>query len=79
MRHAQLSTTQQYMTLRLEEFIGKLQAHYQRPARWYPSCGSRWREPGERGDLGAGQRPSRLVHAAAPALQTASRSRQMVR
>lgn len=32
MRHAQLSTTQQYMTPRLEELIGKLQAHYQRPA-----------------------------------------------
>jgi integrase len=31
MRHAQLSTTQQYMTPRLEELIGKLQAHYQRP------------------------------------------------
>lgn len=32
MRHAHLSTTQQYMTPRLEELIGKLQAHYQRPA-----------------------------------------------
>lgn len=32
MRHAQLSTTQQYMTPRLDELIGKLQAHYQRPA-----------------------------------------------
>ena len=32
MRHARLSTTQQYMTPRLEELIGKLQAHYQRPA-----------------------------------------------
>jgi integrase len=32
MRHAQLSTTQRYMTPRLDELIGKLQAHYQRPA-----------------------------------------------
>jgi integrase len=32
MRHAQLSTTQQYMTPRLEELIAKLQVHYQRPA-----------------------------------------------
>jgi integrase len=32
MRHAQLSTTQQYMTPRLEELLGTLQAHYQRPA-----------------------------------------------
>jgi integrase len=32
MRHARLSTTQQYMTPRLEELVGKLQAHYQRPA-----------------------------------------------
>jgi integrase len=32
MRHAQLATTQQYMTPRLEELIGKLQAHYQCPA-----------------------------------------------
>jgi hypothetical protein len=32
MRHAQLSTTQRYMTPRLDELIAKLQAHYQRPA-----------------------------------------------
>lgn len=32
MRHARLSTTQQYMTPRLDELIGKLQAHYQHPA-----------------------------------------------
>ena len=32
MRHAHISTTQQYMTPRLEELIGKMQAHYQRPA-----------------------------------------------
>jgi integrase len=32
MRHAQISTTQQYMTPLLEELIGKMQAHYQRPA-----------------------------------------------
>jgi integrase len=31
MRHAHLSTTQQYMTPRLEELIGKLQAHFTRP------------------------------------------------
>ncbi|MDQ2876450.1 MAG: site-specific integrase [Actinomycetota bacterium] len=32
MRHAQVSTTQRYMPPRLDELIGKLQAHYQRPA-----------------------------------------------
>jgi hypothetical protein len=31
MRHAHLSTTQQYMTPRLEELVGKLQAHFTRP------------------------------------------------
>jgi hypothetical protein len=31
MRHAHLSTTQQYMTPRLDELIGKLQAHFTRP------------------------------------------------